>query len=320
MLFNAYANINDIALLQEAEDYLKVKPSKSIQLLKQIKNLSQQSSTFVIRWHIIKIRAAVSTNQLIEIQQSLAQIYTLKKHPYFIQKLPTILSAAGIYLRRSGYYAEAEIATICALKFSTSDRQRLSLTNSLALISRQLDQYRKAERLYKEATVLANKLNNKQMLATIANNRGAMALDLNKFEQAEKYFRQSLAGYQAVSKRSGNITAGLNLLFVFLLQNELLNYQRLFTPINKLTNAFPNKSKQALLLWLHWTYKSMAGDIITQEVKNSLHIAFNQIESVKLKLLVKKHLAARLLIELKLPVKNRLEPLNQAWIEFLDCQ
>jgi len=311
---------SDNALLQEAEDYLKVKPSKSIQLLNQIQDLAKQSSKFTIRWHIIKIKAAVSTNHLTEIQQSLAQIYILKKHPYFIKNLPTILSAAGIYLRRSGFYAEAELATICALQYSTSDKQRLSLINSLALISRQLGQHTEAERLYVKATALAKKLNSKQMLATIANNRGAMALDLNKLEQAERYFRHALAGYQAVSKRSGNITVGLNLLFVFLLQNDLLNYQRLYSPINKLTKAFPNKSKHALLLWIHWTYKVMIGEALTENTKNSLIIAFNEIESVKLKSLVKRHLAVRLSINVVLPEKVRLKSLNQSWIGLLNCQ
>ncbi|RZQ51756.1 hypothetical protein C1E23_17780 [Pseudoalteromonas phenolica] len=85
----------------------------------------------------------------------------------------------------------------------------------------------------------------------IDNNLGMIEFDEGNFNQAEFYYRRALKGYRSIDKRSGVVTASINLLFAFMLQDKLIDYERLYSPTATVTLAFPNQSKQTLLFWIH---------------------------------------------------------------------
>jgi len=70
-----------------------------------------------------------------------------------------------------------------------------------------------------------------------------IALEEGKVTLTEQHFRKALIGYQNLDKRSGQISAGLNLLFVFVIQKNQINFERLYEPTYNLTTAFPNEEK-----------------------------------------------------------------------------
>ncbi|SFD12809.1 tetratricopeptide repeat protein [Pseudoalteromonas denitrificans] len=303
-----------IELLQEAEDYLRVKPSHTLKLLKQIKNLSKQPDKVIIRWHIIRARASISTNNLSIIEASLEQVMMFQNHPYFIQQLPTILRTSGIWLRKSGYFEQADSLFNCALQLTKNLQIRLYIKNSQGLVARHLGHYVKAKHLFLEAKRLSTKLGSQKFSATAENNLGSVAIDLGKLAEAEQHYRTALVGYQKTAKRSGNVTAGINLLFVFLLQDQLLNYQRLYPPIKTLSEAFPNKSKQAFLFWINWAFKAKMGEKINEETREKLQDSFIKLESRQVQSLIKKYLAQPLSINLVLPPQPPLKQLNFPWL------
>ncbi|MCF2857735.1 tetratricopeptide repeat protein [Pseudoalteromonas sp. SMS1] len=277
-------------LLKEAQDYLSVKPSHTLQILDSMTARELLPTALKIRWHIIRVRASVTTNQLDLVEQSLTELFTYDNHGYFNERLTTILSALGIWLRRKGHLREADISLKCALKYTDDERKRMLLINSRALVARHMGKHTRARALYHQAEQIAVSLNARSTMATINNNLGAIALDLGDYSLAETQFRLALAGYQDVAKRSGHITAGLNLLLVFVIKGELTNYQRLYGPIATLTDAFPNQSKKALLLWTFAAYEAKQGKQLSSIDKAALESAYLKLESYKVKRLVDIHL------------------------------
>ncbi|MBQ4850289.1 tetratricopeptide repeat protein [Pseudoalteromonas sp. MMG012] len=302
------------SLLDEAEDYLVVKPSRTLTLLNQVNNLASYTDNTQIRWHLLKLRASVSTNRLVEMDSSIEQLQSYQHSAYFKDNLVTIFSAIGIWFRRSGFPQYANASLSCALTYAKNPKQRLALINSKALVARYLKKYRRAEVLYEQATSIATKHNNKIKLATIANNLGVIALDKKEYERAEHYFRRALKGHQNNDNRAGNVTAGLNLLFLFTLQNQVVNYQRLYEPIAALTNAFPNKAKQALLFWIRTMHNAKGQPVTDNRLKVRLANEFSMLESRRVKQLVKFYFAEKLAVEVSLTPTPKPRKINLSLI------
>ncbi|MBQ4852906.1 tetratricopeptide repeat protein [Pseudoalteromonas sp. MMG012] len=280
--------------LKEAKDYLTVNPAHSLTILQAIPNINALSVKQQIQWHIITMRASVPTDNPDMLIDSLEAIFYHYQHPYFIENLTTITSALGIWLRKNNHLIEAQTSLECSYKHAKNDRQKLTLTNSLALVARHIGDLDTAKALYNEAKKIAKLTQRDNVLAIIENNQGMIALEEGNIALAEQHFRLALVGYQNLDKRSGQISAGLNLLFTFLIQQELVNFQRLYSPTKNLTNGFSSVAKQALLLWLHTRFLQLQGEPITAKEQRQLKIAYSHIKGPKLKMLINKYLAPAL--------------------------
>lgn len=281
-------------ILREAEDYIIVEPSHSYRLLRQVSTITNLSPPQQIRWHLIKVRSAIATNNLGDIEAELIALLKLQHHSDFQKRLTSILSAMGIALRRLGYFSQAKSFYTCALEHEIADKKRMALLINLAVLSRHMNDYPLAKQSYGAARDIALRLHHERALANINNNLGTLALDEGNIELAEKYYREALIGYQSSDKRSGNITAGTNLLLIFVIQGHTLNFQRLISPISSLVDAYPDESKKALLLWLINANEANLGKLLSQGAKDELTSAFYRLESVKLQVLIKRYLAPKM--------------------------
>ncbi|QTL37721.1 tetratricopeptide repeat protein [Pseudoalteromonas viridis] len=299
--------------LQEAEDYLTVDPATTLRLLEQVEQLDRLPTPLFLRWHFIRLRAAVPTHQMETMEHSLEAIFSHHTHPYFIEKIPTAMSALGIWLRRHDFLNDARLSLECAYKHAQSDQQRLTLTNSLALVSRQLGDYEQAKTLYDRAINIADKAGITSKNGIIANNLGIIELELGKVAEAEAQFRKALANYQEIDKRSGQISAGVNLLFAFIIQKQLLNYQRLYGPTARLTESFPNETKQAMLLWVNARFMQLEGHPVSQQSKSALKLAYTQLQDDNVRRLVFQHLATPLGVDVQLPKPLVNRPFERRW-------
>lgn len=306
--------------LDEAHDYLTVNPAQSIAILQSLKELDRVPPMLFIRWHIINARAAVPTNQPDRLYESVEAVFTYQQTPYFKQRLTSIMSALGIWLRQKEYFDDAQISLECAYKYAANERQRLTLSNSMALVARSQDNTAKARALFIKNSELSKSLELPNVTAMIESNLGYLALDENKIEEAESYFRNALNGYQRIDRRAGQISAGLNLLMVFLIQDHVINFERLYGPTSTLTNAFPNDAKQALLLWLELDYKQRTDKPINSAQQLLLKDAFNRLESDKMKILVHRYFAKSLNMVV-VPPKKEVKTFTQPWFELVkNCQ
>lgn len=302
--------------MDEAEDYLTVNPAHSLMLLDTAGPITAPAED-ALRWHILSIRAAVPTNQLERILPSLDIIFSYQQHPLFTQHLTSINSAAAIWLRRNNYLHDARLSLVCAQKYATDNRQKITLLNSMGLVNRQLNDTDLAKQQFNQALSLATEVQNIKVMAMVENNLGLLALDQEEWEQAERHLRTALMHYQAISQRSGQISAGLNLLLTFMLQQDFSSFQRLYTPTAALTEAFVNDAKHALLLWLKTRQQQLSGQSINTEQKQALQQAYSQLEDNKTQQLIYKHLAPLLQVKLRPPVTVQRQQFSRSWFALI---
>ncbi|BBN83528.1 hypothetical protein PA25_35130 [Pseudoalteromonas sp. A25] len=315
----AARSVNPVGIMNEAEDYLTVNPAHSIVLLEQIEAPIELPDNLFLRWHLLMMRASVPTNQMPRLMDSLEKVFTKADIPYFKSNITSITSALGIWLRREGYYQDAQISLDCSYKYAQNDRQRLTITNSMALVAREQGNYKKARNLYSRSRLLAQQMQLTPVLAMIENNLGSVALDQGNIDEAEQLFRKALSDYQEVDKLSGKISAGINLLFIFLIKEQVVNYQRLVEPTSKLTEIFPNQSKQALLLWLDARYKQLQGNDPDEKRALALKAAYEELQSNKVKAQVHKYLASKLNVDVSKPLLPAKQSFEASWFSAVEA-
>ncbi|CAM4358621.1 tetratricopeptide repeat protein [Pseudoalteromonas ostreae] len=307
--------------LNEAEDYLVVNPAQSIIILENLDDIDKVSPELFIRWHLINARAAVPTSQFYRLHQSVDAIFSQQQAPYFKKKITSIMSALGIWLRYAEYLDDAQLSFQCGYKYAANDRQRLTLTNSMALVAMAQNNNDEARNLYAESYNFTVRLNLPNVVAMIESNLGYLALDENKIPEAEHYFRSALSRYQIIDKRAGQISAGLNLLMVFLIQDQTINFERLYGPTSTLTHAFPNEAKQALLLWLEMRFKKLKGNYVSRKDIAQLQIAYEQLESDQMKTFVHRYFAKKLEVPIVPPKKILPKKFTRSWFKLVKkCQ
>ncbi len=320
MLFAALAQANDVAnkaqlssIILEAEDYLSVKPSKSLAMLSTDVDLSLLSESQFFRWHIATIKAAASLNNLPVMEFSIKQLIAHKSSTEFDLQIVSILSGVGIFLRKSGYLAQAKQALFCAVTHSKADEKKIKLLISIAIVSRHLDHKEYAIKAYDLAKRIAKNKKITSSLATIENNLGVLTLESDNITKAERHFRSALAMYQLNSNRSGNIISGLNLLHVFLMQDQQENYQRLSPSIIRLTEVFPNESRQSTLFWLNTVFQVRQGLVLNKQLVSQLEKNFDKISDRKLQFSLKKHFAEELKVNVELPKQTYQQKQTPLW-------
>lgn len=302
-----------VSILAEAEDYLSVKPSRSLQLLSKPNDLSILTEDEFFRWHITIIRSALPLNKLSLVEHSLSTLFKHAHSHEFNRRIVPILSALGIWLRRSNYLEEAKLALLCSLSHNNIRQNKVRLLISLAIVSKHLAQKSEASQIYNLARTIAEQDQLTSLLATIENNIGVLALENGDLLAAEQRFRKALARYQAHSNRSGNIVSGLNLLQVFLIQNQSQNFQRLYPSIARLTQSFPNNSKKNNLKFLKTIFDIQQSDIISIEAKKLLANSYQQITEQSVQLSLHQYFAKTYALDLKQPKQFINKKLQSPW-------
>lgn len=281
-------------ILKEAEDYIIVEPSRSFILLDDKLDLTELTPSQKTRWYLTKLRASIKLNLIPEIRQYVNLLVKQRtERSFFKDNLSSIFRAIGIANRKLGFLYDAQKSYECALQFTTDPKQILSITANVGVLARHLNDVNLARKSYLHGVQLAKQLEHERMVATFENNIGALELGEGNINIAEKHFRQALKGYRATNKRTGILTSGTNLLVVFAINQDTLSFQRLAPPIKKLVEAFPDNTKKALLFWVSQMNSLNLGEQLTEQQKRQLLVEFNNLESNKLRLIIKKHFESR---------------------------
>lgn len=308
-----------ITTLDEAEAYLVVNPAHSLTLLAQPVFGNDTPPELKLRHAVLTTRAAVPTNQLDKVIIAVDDAFQYVELPAFKQHLTALTSALGIWLRRNQYLLEAKQSLECAVKHATSTRQQLTLLNSLGLVARQLDDNALAKQLFSHVQLLAEQSELPGLVAIASNNLGLLALDEGNIKAAEPHLRAALKQYQLLNQRAGIISAGINLLFYFVLQNEETNFVRLYTPTETLTKSFPNEAKQALLDWLRLAFQHNKGFLLSDAQKSALADSFSKLEDIKVQQQVARYLAPKLGVpvsHLMLPAQHP-KAFDRPWFHYV---
>lgn len=305
--------------LKEAKDYLTVKPSESLHILQEIADTSELNDKQQIEWYILNMRASLPLGKLDNLIQSVNSVFKYRSHPYFAENITSITSALGIWLRRNRYLIDAEISFKCSYQSASNDRLRVILNNSLALLAREVGDLERAKSLFEYSAKMAKADKNLNMMGMISFNQGLIAFDAVQVAKAEIYFRKALEYYQAINKGAGKVRVGTYLLFAFVVQKELTNYQRLYLPTYQQSKAFPNEATKALLAWVNAGYMHQTGKLINSQMRDELLKHFTKISDYHEQLLVIEHLAKPLGIALTVSERKPQRDRFQAeWFELVE--
>ena len=270
--------------LLEAQDYLQVKPSFSSTLLKKdLSHIGVLAIDDQLRWQQNLLRASISLNDLTQVEKTVRAMLLYPELDKKTDKFVSLLSSLGIFMRRLGHHDESIWLFDCGLKQPiTEEKQTLSLLASKGVSLRQLTQNNEAKEIYKQALVLAEKTNNDVFKSIIFNTLGIMAIYEDEFVIARQYLLQSIQISQKISRRSGHVMAGLNLLMLSILQQEMMLYQRLHYPISRLALASKNQDRHIYLFWIEKAHQVLNGDVLSEEDKVELLSKLEQVKDFSL--------------------------------------
>lgn len=267
--------------LSEAEDYLRVHPSIASKILKNdLASIAQLSLDEQLNWHQNLLRASIAINDLQQVESTIRIMLSYPNLEQNIDEFVSMLSALGIFLRRKGHPEESIWLFNCGLKYVVkNEKQKVSLLISKGNSLSYLNKYSQAKTTYLYALQSAIEINDDVSISAIYNTLGIMAIEEGDYALAKKYLMKALQLSQKISRRSGQIVAGLHLLRLSILNAEPMLYERLYYRISRLILASDNKIRHEYLFWIEKAHKvSKGGKLSSQEQK----VLLNKLEQIKL--------------------------------------
>lgn len=296
-----------VAHLTEAQQYQLLKPERSFNILQQyatdIHQLSQEDQ---LHWYQTLLRVSITLGKMDQVESSIKAMLAFKAL-VTPDKVATIVSSLGIYMRNQGHHEESIWLFKCGLSQSINSTQRTRLLVSLGISLRQLNRLPEAQAIYQQALVLAQQDINNAPVNSIYNSIGVLALQENNLLQARENFILSMHYAQQKLKRSGHILAGLNLLLVSILQKDFTLYHRLHSPISRLTLSSQNTDWQTYLLWLEKTYQVLHKQPLTPEDGQQLVASLKHLKSFSIHNVLISRLSQYLNVKMDLKVRPHSE-------------
>jgi tetratricopeptide (TPR) repeat protein len=198
-------------------------------------------------------------------------------------KFVSLLSSLGIFLRRTGYPQESILLFNCGLmQPQKKHKQTISLLISKANSLSYLKKYNQAKATYAKALTLAEVNSADVYVSAIYNTLGILAIKQGEYKLAKKHLINGLQLSQTISRRSGQIVAGLQLLRLSILINDPMLYDRLHYRISRLILASDNEVRHAYLFWIEKAQQVSKGKMLSEEEKVQLSKGLKKIESTSI--------------------------------------
>ncbi|WP_286261482.1 hypothetical protein [Thalassotalea atypica] len=285
-----------LSTLAEAEGYIRVKPTLASSLLKgqqaQIKSLTNKEQ---LRWHQALIRVSVALNDTAQLEKSAIAMFSNSALKNEQDKLISLYSGLGITMRRFGHFSESISLFDCALNQPITDhRQQVSLMLSKGISLRHIYKLGDAKDIYLQALAIAEQQREDDFISAIHNALGIMALYENDYSYAKQQLLLAMQVSQRNARRSGHIISGLNLLLIAILENDLMLYHRLHSPISKLTLATQNLDRHHYLFWIEKAYQVNSNKALSLSEEQELLHRLGKIKDFTLHNLLVQKLAKML--------------------------
>ncbi|KGJ88991.1 hypothetical protein GAB14E_3987 [Colwellia psychrerythraea] len=272
--------------LAEAKDYLGVQPSNSSKILKKYLNeIDQLSINNQLTWHQNLLRASISLNDLKQVESTVRLMLAYPELETETDKFVSLLSSLGIFLRRSGYPQESIWLFDCGLNQGIKNyKQKISLLISKATSLKYLKKYSQAKATFAHALQLAKQHNDEIFIGSIYNSLGNMAIIEEEYILAKEYLINALQVSQKISRRTGQIIAGLQLLMLSILDNDLILYDKLHYRISRLTLMSDSETRHAYLFWIEKAHQVSKGKELSAEEQEELVVKLYFIKIVSVNL------------------------------------
>lgn len=317
--------------LYHAEGFLSVAPERSYDILTREADIAVLRESDQLRWHIALSKASRSQRDYKQMETSLELALGMNDIPDFKKVLPLLLESTGILLRNTGDVESAKLAYLCALDYSVSSKEKISLLGNYSIALIHEHDLVAAQKVITHAKNLAmdssnEDPSNKRQIAKLENVLGVIAFDLDDFAQAITHFKASYQLHQEISKRDSIIIVGINLLFTALVVGDDELYERLLPNVNRLTVNSHSKAIEASLFWVNSAYQQSKNVLIDEQWKSQLQASFQELASDRIKGVYKEHLAEKLGVDINFtipaatPLKNQGFPDSLKKIEQCDWE
>lgn len=266
--------------LSEAEDYLRIQPSISSAILKKhLSSIGELSINDQLTWHQNLLRASIALNDLKQVESTVIVMLSYPELEKEVDKFVSLLSSLGIFLRRTGHPNESILLFNCGLKQPIkSHKQKISLLISKGKSLNNLKKYSQAKAAYDQALQLAQQNNSTMFISAIYNALGMMAIKQGNYPLAKEHLINALQLSQSISRRTGQIAAGLQLLMLSILDNDPILYEKLHYRISRLTFVSKNESKQTYLFWIEKAQQVSKGKKLSLQEQQAL---LTKLETIK---------------------------------------
>jgi tetratricopeptide (TPR) repeat protein len=154
----------------------------------------------------------------------------------------------------------------------------ISKANSLSY----LNQNNQAKATYAQALQLAEQNGADVYISAIYNTLGILAIKEGDYKLAKEHLVNALQLSQSISRRSGQIVAGLQLLRLSILAKDPMLYDRLHYRISRLILASDNEARHAYLFWIEKAQQVSKGKELSIEEKAQLSEGLKKIESISI--------------------------------------
>lgn len=303
--------------LYQAEGFLSVAPERSYEILTKESVIDALRENDQLRWHMALSRASRSQRDYKQMQNSLELALGMSHTADFQKELPTLLDTIGVLLRNKGNVEGAKLCYLCALKYPTSNQDKISILGNYSIALIHENDFVAAQKVITVAKNLALGLPNKVQIAKLENGLGVIAFELEDFAAAITHLKASFQIHQEVSKRDSIIIVGINLLLTAVMINDNKLYERLHPTISRLVNNSQSKAIEASLFWVDSAFQKRQNVVIDEQWKNQLQSSFQNLANDRIKALYKEHLATKLGVTINFDMPTKATIVNQELPDFL---
>lgn len=285
---NSSNNVKLIDDIKEAWDYSLVKPKLSLKILKENEAKLQEASE-LHKFLYYKTGFWASTyiydnEQSFHFAKAMLATNDFPNKPRFLSSL---INSLAIYFRRVQNYSSSLAASRCTIVYAQTELSLSRVTMSSGISYMLLNDYEKAERLFKTGFEIADRLENQRAMSVLMNNLGVLFLLQGQYQQAEKYFLSSLKINEKAARANGTALNLINLLAVYYLSEDWQNFHRPLDRAKRASNALASEDLKHYFFWLQTAFEIKTQRPIEQYQTLALLERYNKItEPSILKLLV----------------------------------
>lgn len=284
---DAYANESLLLVLKNAQSYLDILPERTVQILNDnhlmVDYLSDEQK---LAWYKAKILATTRISDLDGLESAIRQVATLQSAAHFDQHAYAVFTGMAIWLRRSGYLEQAKLVYSNMLERSQNSEDQINILRNLAVVEHQMGNIELSLKLNELVLRIAQSNGQLKNLAISKNNLGIISLSKQQFPQAKEYFIQSMELNHKLQRRTGELLNSINLLYIFVAQNENLLYSRILPRIERMLALYPNKSRDAYLRVLTLVHAAQNGRAVDDKLIEQANREFGNIDDRGIQMLL----------------------------------
>lgn len=299
-------------VIEEAWDYIQVKPQFSLSLLAQhSSSLKQAPEYYKFLYYRVGFWASAylyDTEKTAYFATAMAQT---KPFPEREQHLSELLYSLSTWYRRSQQYAQSIDVGRCAISQAKTAPalMRVAISTGNALMLR--GEYKEAEQVFNIGLKISEEQRLRISNSVIRNSLAVMHLLDNNNDKAKLHLLAALKVNEALARANGTAINLINLMLVFYHQQDWISFERILNRANRASKSLASEDINHYFFWLKTAYEIQTQQPMTPYQATELLERHSKIREPSILLLL-----APIVNDLKLNVTANSSPVQAVTIDF----